>query len=384
MPLAARDPEAPRQDPALKAIPLSRPDVSAADRRAVMRVLRSGFLSLGPELPAFEREFARYVGTRHAVAVSSGTAALHCALLACDIGSGDEVVTTPFSFVASANAPLFVRARPVFVDIDPVTLNMDPARIGKALTRRTKALLPVHVFGLPCDMEPILAAARRRRLAVIEDACEAVGATYRGRPVGTFGTCATFAFYPNKQMTTGEGGILVTDDAKIAEMVRSLRNQGRDRRGSWLAHERLGYNYRLDELSAALGRSQLARLPGMLRAREKVAAEYHRLLDGIPGLRLLGTPPGTTRSWFVYVVILPSGVSRAAVQKRMAAAGIDTRPYFPPIHRMPVFRALGYRRGDFPTTEEVSERTLALPFWTGMPQAAVRRVAGALRRTLNA
>lgn len=368
----------------MKAIPLSRPDVSAADRRAVMRVLGSGFLSLGPELPAFEREFAAYVGTRHAVAVSSGTAALHCAILACDVGAGDEVVTSPFSFVASANAPLFVRARPVLVDIDPLTLNMDPARLEKAVTRRTKALLPVHVFGLPCDMDPVLDLARRRRLAVIEDACEAVGATYHGKAVGTFGTCAAFAFYPNKQMTTGEGGILVTDDPRVAEMVRSLRNQGRGRSGSWLAHERLGYNYRLDELSAALGRSQLARLPEFLARRASVAAEYHRLLDGIPGLRLLETPRGMTRSWFVYVVILPPGVSRDRIQKRMAAAGIDTRPYFPPIHRMPVFRALGYRKGDFPVTEAISGRTLALPFWTAMPRAAVRRVAGVLRRSLGA
>lgn len=378
----ARDPEASRQDPILNRIPLSRPDITPADRRAVARVMRSDFLSLGPELPAFEREFARFAGTRHAVAVSSGTAALHVAMIACGIGPDDEVITTPFSFVASANAPLFVGARPVFVDIDPVTLNIDPAGIGNAVTRKTKAILPVHVFGLPCDMAPIIAIARQKKLVVIEDACEAIGATYRGKKVGTFGRCAVFAFYPNKQMTTGEGGMLVTDDTRVAELGRSLRNQGRGRSGAWLAHERLGYNYRLDEMSCALGRTQLARLPSMLKKRSAVAAEYRRLLADIPGLELLEAPPGMTRSWFVYVVLLPEGVSRARVQKGMAAAGIDTRPYFPPIHLLPMYRDLGCRRGDFPVTEAVSERTLALPFWTGMDRRTIDRTCRAFARSI--
>lgn len=367
-------------------IPLSRPDVSAADRRAVARVLRSGFLSLGPEGPAFEGEFARFVGTRHAVAVSSGTAALHLAMRACGIGPGDEVVTTPFSFVASANAPLFVGARPVFADIDPETLNLDPDQIARAVTPRTKAILPVHVFGLPCDMRPLAALARRRRLVLIEDACEAVGAAYGGRPVGTFGRCAVFAFYPNKQMTTGEGGMLVTDDARIARIARSLRNQGRGERDGWLAHPRLGYNYRLDEMSAALGRAQLARLPAILARRARVAAAYHACLRDIPGLRLLETPPGFSRSWFVYVVILPEGVSRARVRRAMRARGIDTRDYFPPIHLMqrtwPECRGWGLRKGICPVAESVAARTLALPFWTAMPLRTVEAVARALREAL--
>ncbi len=368
-------------------IPLSRPDITPADRRAVARVMRSDFLSLGPELPAFEREFARFAGTRHAVAMSSGTAALHVAMVACGVGPGDEVITSPFSFVASANAPLFVGARPVFVDIDPATLNIDAAGIERAITRKTRAILPVHVFGLPCDMTPVLAVARRHRLTVIEDACEAIGAACRGRKVGTFGKCAVFAFYPNKQMTTGEGGMLVTDDARLAAHARSLLNQGRGGSGEWLAHPRLGYNYRLDEMSAALGRSQLARLPRMLRARARVAAGYRRLLSGIPGLRFLETPRGMTRSWFVYVVLLPEGVSRADVQKGLREAGIDTRPYFPPIHLMQrEWRGagrLGLKQGPFPVTESVAERTLAIPFWTSMPEATVRRVAATLRRVLS-
>lgn len=363
-------------------IPLSRPDISAADRRAVMRVLRSPFLSIGPEVAAFERELARFVGTRHAVALASGTAALHVAMAACGVGKGDEVVTTPFSFVSSANAALFVGARPVFMDIDPETLNVDPAGVEKAVTRRTRAILPVHVFGLPCDMRPILATARRRGLAVVEDACEAIGATYRRRQAGTFGDCALFAFYPNKQMTTGEGGALVTDDARIAELARSLRNQGRGPSGGWLEHVRLGYNYRLDEMSAALGRSQLARLPAILERRAAVAMEYRRRLAGIPGLRLLETPNGMTRSWFVYVAMLPEGVSRPAVQKRLRALGVDSRTYFPPIHLMPMYRSLGYKPGDFPVTKSVARRTLALPFWTSMPASTVARVAGALRAAL--
>ncbi len=318
------------------------------------------------------------------MALSSGTAALHTAMVACGVECGDEVVTTPFSFVASANAPLFTGARPVFVDIDPATLNMDPGKIERAITRRTKAILVVHIFGLPCDMGPIVRLAQRRGLILIEDACEAIGALYQGRQVGTFGRCAAFAFYPNKQMTTGEGGMLVTDDARLAECFRSLRNQGRGGSGGWLDHVRLGYNYRLDEISCALGRSQLARLPQMLASRARVAAEYHRRLNSIPGLRLLETPPGFLRSWFVYVVILPEGVLRTRVQKEMARHGIDTRPYFPPIHRTPAYRKLGFMAGQFPVTESLSQRTLALPFWTGMPTSLVRRVAGRLRQVLKA
>lgn len=363
-------------------IPLSRPDLSMADRRAVARVLAGNTLSLGPELAAFERDFARFIGTKEAVALSSGTAALHCALLACGVGAGGEVVTTPFSFVASANAAGMVGARPVFVDIDPATLNIDPAGIPRAVTRRTKAILPVHLFGLPCDMGPILDLARRKRLVVIEDACEAIGATYQERNAGTFGRCAAFAFYPNKQMTTGEGGMLATNDARLAERARSLRNQGRAARDGWLSHVRLGYNWRLDEMSAALGRSQLSRLPRILSRRAAVANAYARRLSNVDGLRLLAEPPGYKRSWFVYIVILPEGVSRPRLMRAMARSGIDTRAYFPPIHLLPPYRALGYKPGDFPVTERIARRTLALPFWTGMPIRLVDRVASAFRSAL--
>jgi perosamine synthetase len=362
---------------------LSRPDIEEADVAAVVGVLRSPHLALGPCLDAFEKSFASYIGCRRAVAVNSGTSGLHLAVRALGIKDGDEVITTPFSFVASANCMIFERAVPRFVDIDPVTLNMDASKIAKALTKRTKAILPVHIFGLPCDMDAIVSIATKTGLAVIEDACEAVGATYNGHKAGTFGDAAVFAFYPNKQMTTGEGGILVTDSLEIAAAARSMRNQGRSENGTWLEHERLGFNYRMDEMSAALGLSQLSRIEGILARRAEVAAWYAEALSGVTGVRPLPEVPGSTRSWFVYVVILERGADRNAVIKRLEALGVQSRAYFPPIHLQPFYsRRFGYKPGAFPVCEDVSARTLTLPFYNALAPGDVEEVVARLKRAL--
>lgn len=370
-------------------IPLSRPDITEHEIAAVTAVLRTPHLSLGPRLPAFEQCVAARVGTRYAVAVNSGTSALHLGVRALGIGPGDEVITTPFSFVASANCVLFEGARPVFVDIDPVTLNMDPARIAAAITPRTKAILPVHVFGLPAAMDAILALATQHKLAVIEDACEALGAMYHGKPVGALGDCGTFGFYPNKQITTGEGGVLVTNREDIATLATSMRNQGRDDGMGWLSHARLGYNYRLSDINCALGIAQMERLDEILAARARVAAWYDELLaEHAPEMvRPCAPPPGSTRSWFVYAVQLPLGSTeqqRNALITHLRARGIGCNHYFPCIHLQPFYRAqFGYAPGDFPVTEDVSARSLALPFYNRLTRddiAIVAREVGAWLR----
>jgi dTDP-4-amino-4,6-dideoxygalactose transaminase len=332
----------------------------------------------------FEQAAARFVGTRHAAAVSSGTAGLHLCMRAAGIGDGDEVITTPFSFVASANCVLYERGRPVFVDIEPDTLNIDPERIEAAVTRSTRALLPVHAFGQPADMDPILEIARRHNLFVIEDACEAIGAQYKGSKAGTIGDAGVFAFYPNKQMTTGEGGAIVTNRPDWDTLFRSLRNQGRDVFDAWLNHTRLGYNYRLDEMSAALGVAQLERIEELLGKRDSVARMYAEQLRTIPEV----TPPfvagNTTRmSWFVYVVRLAAGVDRDQVMRSLAQRGIPSRPYFTPIHLQPFYRELyGYHEGDYPATELVSKSVLALPFHGDMDELMVDHVCRNLAEIL--
>lgn len=384
-------------------IPLCMPDIGAREIELVTSVLRSGQLSLGPRLVEFERKFAAYVGARYAIAVNSGTSGLHLCVKALGVGVGDEVLTTSFSFVASANCVLYERAVPGFVDIDPATLNIDPAAIsatiardyawdGKRLTNRTsgrvlKAILPVHVFGLPCDMAPILDVAGAFNLRVIEDACEALGATCLGQPVGTFGDAGVFAFYPNKQMTTAEGGMIVTNDAHIAGVCRSLRNQGRDESTGWLRHVQLGYNYRLSDLHCALGIAQLERIGDLLSARERIAAEYNRGLTGIPNIRLPHVVAGRKRSWFVYVVRL-LGRTAPRLRRQLIAGlqqrGIASQTYFPAIHRQPYFRdlALGPRR-PLPQTESASETCLALPFFPSMSSEQIDEVCGAVREILE-
>jgi len=371
-------------------IAMSEPDIGPAERAAVLEVLDGSTLALGPRLQLFEERLAAKVGARYGIGVNSGTSALHLCLLAAGVGEGDVVVTTPFSFVASANCILYVRARPVFVDIDPVTLTLDPERFERTVQaigrtgQRVKAVLPVHVFGQACDMDAILAIAERHGLTVIEDACEAIGGAYKGRPLGTLGDAGTFAFYPNKQITTGEGGMIVTNDSRWNDLTRSLRNQGRDVFDEWLAHTRLGYNYRLDEMSAALGVVQVERFDEILAKRARVAGWYEERLRQIEGLtvpRMSATT--TTESWFVYVIRLADLATRSHVMRALGERGIPSRPYFPPIHLQPFYRQdYGFRPGQFPITEAAGETCLALPFHGLMTESAVDTVSGALREIL--
>ena len=372
-------------------VPMCLPEISEAERRAVLDVLESPSLALGPRLAAFEAALAERVGARHGIGVNSGTSGLHLAMIAAGVGEGDVVLTSPFSFVASANCVLYERARPVFVDVEPRSLTIDAAALEDRLHgllaegARVRAILPVHVFGQPCDMDPILELGSRHGLAVVEDACEAIGATYRGRPVGSLGDAGVFGFYPNKQVTTGEGGMIVTDDPARADLFRSLRNQGRDVFDGWLEHSRLGYNYRLDEMSAALGLVQVERLDALLDARARVAAAYGERLREIEGLELPATAPWTTRtSWFVYVVRVDSGEVRDAAIEALAARGIPARAYFPPIHLQRFYRErFGHRPGEFPVAEEAGRRCLALPFFPSMSSAQVDLVCESLAAALR-
>jgi perosamine synthetase len=369
-------------------IPLSSPDIIAEDREAVLEVLASNALSLGPKLPAFEQAVCRVTNSRHAIAVNSGTSGLHLCVRAAGISDGDEVITTPFSFVASANSILFERGKPVFVDIDPLTYNIDPAQIEQAITPRTKAILPVHVFGRPCALSEVLSIARKHGLTVIEDACEAIGAQYEGQPAGTFGQTGVFAFYPNKQLTTGEGGVIVTDDDEVARLCRSWRNQGRSDTEGWLEHDELGYNYRLSDINCALGISQISRLSKVMDARQRVAELYNAALQGIPEVipPLLNEPKCRT-SWFVYVVRLNDEFGRSErdqVIAQLRKRGIGCRNYFPPIHLQPLYeRLFGYRPGAFPVTEHISDRTIALPFFNRLSEGDIDVVCTELREAVQ-
>ena len=414
-------------------ISLSSPDITRAEIDLVNQVLCTPRLSMGPMIERFESAFADFIGTKHAVAVSSGTTGLHLALIAAEVEEGDLVFTTPFSFVASANCILYVGATPVFVDIDPHTLNMDSQKLAEvleALTYRSldcrpgqtesatnylppslrreslaidacptdrhrhlprgqalatcnlKALLPVHVFGQACEMGPLMELAGRYDLVLIEDACEALGTEYNHQRVGSFGDCAVFAFYPNKQMTTGEGGIITTNRDDWAALLRSLRNQGRADSGTWLNHVRLGYNYRMDELSAALGVAQLERIEELLARRSQVAEWYNQQLSRVDGVTL---PALTTRmGWFVYVIRLAPELERGAMMEGLARRGIPSRPYFPPIHLQPLYRErFGYREGDFPVTERVARSTLALPFHGKLTEDEVAYVCQVLGEVIG-
>jgi perosamine synthetase len=357
-------------------IPMSSPDLSQADVDAVLDVFRTTYLSIGPKIKEFEQRFADYTGTRHAVGVNSGTSGLHLAMIAAGIQPGDEVITPSFSFIASANCVLYERGKPVFVDIDPLTGNINASLVEPAITTNTRAIIVVDAFGQPADIDPILELARRHNLAVIEDSCEAIGAEYKGRRAGTFGDAAVFAFYPNKQMTTGEGGMIVTNKQEWAELFYSLRNQGRDVFDEWLAHTRLGYNYRLDEMSAALGLSQLARIDALLAKRAQVAAWYNERIEEIPGIDKPHIVETTTRmSWFVYVVRCGTGINRNALMTFLKDNGVPSRPYFTPIHLQPFYqKRFGYQRGDLPNTEQAGDTFLALPFSSIMTEEQVNYV----------
>jgi dTDP-4-amino-4,6-dideoxygalactose transaminase len=405
---------------------MSSPDLTTVEIEAVSQVLHTPYLSSGPRLAEFEERFAAYacpepgrrVGARHAVGVCNGTAGLHLCVIAAGVGEGDLVITTPFSFVASANVILYERAIPVFVDVDERTGNIDPTLVAEAVealtkdegrktdsrwlppslrrssvvVRRPKAVLPVHAFGQPADMDPIMDVARRYNLAIIEDACEALGAEYKGRRIGApnlqSAICnlqsTIFAFYPNKQMTTGEGGMIVTDRDDWDALFRSLRNQGRDVFDAWLNHTRLGYNYRLDEMSAALGLAQLGRIEELLTKRERVAGWYNERLKDVDGVQIPYIAPTTTRlSWFVYVIRLTPAIDRNAIMAALEERGIPSRPYFTPIHLQPFYRErFGFREGDFPVTERVARSTLALPFYGNLSESQVAFVCEALSQVL--
>jgi perosamine synthetase len=352
----------------------------------VLEVLRSGRLSLGPKALEFEQLFATRVGAPYASAVSSGTAGLHLAIRAVGVEAGAEVVTSPFSFVASANVMLYEGAKPVFADIDPVTLNLDPAAAAAAVGPRTAALLPVHIFGYPAAIDAFEALAAREGLAVVEDACEALGAVDgEGVPVGGRGNPAVFGFYANKQLTTGEGGIVTVSDGALKEQIDSERNQGRAPNMDWLDHDRLGFNYRLSDVACAIGVAQLGRLEAMLAGRARVAGLYRRALDGIEGLTLPCEDRGLARrSWFVFVVQLPTGVDRDETVRALAQRGVQSKPYLPAIHLMSFYRErFGHREGEFPVCERVAAQSLALPFFPEMSDSQVERVAVELRAVLE-
>lgn len=363
---------------------MSSPEITAEDIEAVTAVLRSGTLSLGPAAETFEQLVARYVGVKHAVAVSSGTAGLHLCVRAAGIGDGDEVITSPFSFIASANCILYERATAVFADIDEETLGLDPQRVAEAVTPRTRGVLPVHVFGQPAALGPLLEICRANELVMIEDACEALGAEYRGQRVGSFGQSACFSFYPNKQITTGEGAVAVTDSNAVAAALRSMRNQGRGTMGAWLDHEILGFNYRMTEMSAALGVSQMRRVDVILDRRSAVAASYAAALQAIPGVRLIAPAPDTTRmSWFAAVARLDPWFDRDRVIARLAERGIPARAYFKPLHLQPFYRErFRFSGGEFPVAEQVARSTLALPFFNAITEDQILHVCEMLGEVL--
>jgi perosamine synthetase len=363
-------------------IPLSAPDITEADIAAVSAVLRTSRLSLGPRMEEFEESIAHYVGTTQAVAANSGTSALHLGIRALGISEGDEVIVPSFAFIAVANVLRYERAVPVFVDIDPQTLNLDPARIEEAITPRTRAIIVVHTFGTPAALGEILEVARRHQLFVIEDACEALGAQFDSRKVGSFGAAAVFGFYPNKQITSAEGGMLVTNDSNVAAFARKLRNQGRRESGEWLQHEELGYNYRISEMNCALGAAQLQRIESILQRREAIARQYHRHLQNqadleLPPLEL----PHRRISWFVYVLRLDrrfAASHRDRIVQEMASRGIACGRYFAPVHLQPAYRSQPHRCMSLTQTESIAPRTLALPFFNQLADNQIAEVCDTL------
>jgi perosamine synthetase len=370
---------------ATRPVPLSAPYLDEREEQAVVEVLRSGRLSLGPRIDEFEERFAERVGAPYAAAVSSGTAGLHLLCRAAGLGPGDEAITTPLSFAASANCFIYEGALPVFADIDPDTLNLDPAAVEAAITPNTRAVVAVDIFGYPCELDPLRDVCERHGLTLIQDACEALGAVYRGLPVGSHGPSAVFAFYPNKQITTGEGGVVSTHDEQEWRLLKSLRNQGRADEGGWLEHARLGYNYRLDDVRAAIGLVQLEKLDAILELREAVAERYARLLSDVAGVQ---TPflddAEHRRSWFVYVVKLVRGIDRERVIGELEREGIGTARYLPCIHLQQYMRErYGFAEGLCPVAEDVSRRTLALPFHTGLAEEDQERVVEVLAAAIE-
>lgn len=361
-------------------VPLSSPDIIEKDIEAVVGVMKTRFLSIGPKIVEFEKRMSEYAGVKYAVAMNSGTSALHLIIRGMGIKEGDKVLTTPFSFISSSNCILFEKAQPLFVDIEKETLNLDADKVEEKLKSmskedlaKVKALLVVDAFGQSADWDRFEEIARKYNLFLIEDSAEALGSEYKGRKCGSFGGAGVFAFYPNKQITTGEGGILVTDDAELARLARSMRSQGRGESGEWLDHERLGYNYRMDELSSALGCSQMERIEEILEKRAKVAGMYGERLAEVEEVEVPYIAPYVSRmSWFVYVVRLDRGIDRNKVIKYLNEEGVQCKPYFTPIHLQPFYRKMfGYKEGDFPITEDVTGRTIALPFFNNLKEEQI-------------
>ncbi len=367
-------------------IPLSSPDITDLEREAVLNVLKTPYLSLGPKLPEFEEKIATYTGVKHVVAVSNGTCALHLMVKALGLKKGDEVITTPFSFAASSNCLLFEQVKPVFVDIDAKTLNINTSKIEAMINHKTKAILAVDVFGHPAEWDDLEKLARTHHLCLIEDSAEAIGAEYKGRKAGTFGNAAVFAFYPNKQMTTGEGGVILTNEESVAKLCQSLRNQGRGEGGAWLQHERLGYNYRLSDINCALGIAQLSRLDHMLKMRDRVAQMYNQRLSKLDNVKTPYVASHVKMSWFVYVIQLADRYTQAdrdRILSQLREKGIGCRNYFSPIHLQPFYQEqFGFGSGNFPITEHVAARTIALPFYNTLSEKQIDQVVEQLKLLL--
>ncbi|OHB54634.1 MAG: polysaccharide biosynthesis protein [Planctomycetes bacterium RBG_13_44_8b] len=368
-------------------IHLSRPDITEKEIEAVCEVLRSPTLSLGPKVIEFEQAFAQYIGTKRAVAVNSGTSGLFLCMLALGIGPGDEVITTPFTFIASTTSIMMAGAKPVFVDIDPVSLNSDPSKIESKITEKTKAILPVEVFGSPAGFDKVCEIAKKHDLPIIEDSCEALGSALNGKKAGTFGTMSVFGFYPNKQITTGEGGMILTDDDELADLCASFRNQGRDKGNIWLCHKRLGYNFRLSDINCAIGTVQLSRIEQIKAKRRQVAKWYQETLADDERLIVPTEPDGCDINWFVFVVRLAESFSaqqRDRILEEMKNKGIQGGNYFPPVHLQPLMvERFGYKRGDFPVTESISDRTFALPFYNNLTKDQIATVCKTLKEVLD-
>lgn len=358
---------------------IARPYIDESDKKGVLAVLSSGWLSFGPRYTVFENSLKHYVKSPFACAVANGTCGLHLAVRAVGLKEGDEVITTPFSFISSSNCLLYERVKPVFVDIEETTYNIDSVKIERAITKKTKAILVVHIFGQSADMTPIMRIAKKYHLSVIEDACESLGATYKNKSTGTFGDIGVFAFYPNKQMTTGEGGMIVTGSKKIYSLCESMRNQGRGNDGDWLIHERLGYNYRMDEMSASLGVTQLQKLDWMIAKKRKIASWYEEALKTVRNVLTPKIGYNRTHSWFVYVIRITNG-RRDAVMEALKRKGIQTKAYLPVIHLQPFMKKMfGYHKGDFPIAEKVASETIALPLYIGLEKRDVSNIIDVLK-----
>lgn len=366
-----------------KRIQVALPYIDKSDISGVIGVLKSGYLSLGPRYIEFENKIAKYVKTKYACAVSSGTTGLHLCVRALDLKEGDEVITSPFSFISSSNCLLYERVKPVFVDIEEETFNMDPEKIEKAITKKTKAILIVHIFGQTADMDPIMKIAKKYKLKIIEDACESLGSTYKGKMAGTFGDVGVYAFYPNKQMTTGEGGMIVTNSEKIYKLCDSMRNQGRNDKGDWLAHVRLGYNYRIDEMSASLGITQLKKIEWMINKKRQIVKWYENELSNKPDVLVPKIGKYRTHSWFVYVVRFLNN-KRNSLMAELGKKSIQTKPYMPVIHLQPFMKKMfGYRMNDFPIAEKIAAESLALPFYIGLTEKDIRHICLQIKDIMN-